>query len=213
MFDEATTHRCDVQWPDDDRDDRSSEAARRLDVRGAGGGAVLGRQREARISVDPLYHFEAFLRLSLEGLGVTDALPGASAFAPNMDELFENFTPTDTTPPTIAAAPLGGSFVSAQSVTLTATDNYPGTSIYFTTNGSTPTSASTRYTAPISIATTTTLKFIAIDAAGNSSAIGARDLHDRVRASGRRRAACELADAGYRRRRRRGERLVRVGDL
>ena len=121
-----------------------------------------------------LYHLEAFLRLSLEGLGVTDSLPGASAFAPNMDELFEDVMPTDTTPPTIAAAPLGGSFASAQSVTLTATDNNPGTSIYFTTNGSTPTSASTRYTAPISIATTTTLKFIAIDAAGNSSAIGAQ---------------------------------------
>ncbi len=121
-----------------------------------------------------LYHFEAFLRLTLEGLGVTDALPGASAFAPNMDELFENVMPADTTPPTVVATPLGGSFASAQSVTLTATDNYPGTSIYFTTNGSTPTSASTRYTAPISIATTTTLKFIAIDAAGNSSAIGAQ---------------------------------------
>ena len=36
-----------------------------------------------------LYHLEAFLRLSLEGLGVTDSLPGASAFAPNMNELFE----------------------------------------------------------------------------------------------------------------------------
>ena len=121
-----------------------------------------------------LYHFEAFLRLSLEGLGVTDALPGASAFAPNMDELFEDLPPADTTPPTVAATPLGGSFGGPQSVTLTATDNYPGTSIYFTTNGSTPTSASTRYTTPIPIATTTTLKFVGIDAAGNSSAIGAQ---------------------------------------
>ena len=39
-----------------------------------------------------LYHLEAFLRLSLEGLGVTDSLPGAAAFAPNMDELFEPIT-------------------------------------------------------------------------------------------------------------------------
>ena len=119
-----------------------------------------------------LYHYEAFLRLTLEGLGVTDELPGASAFAPNMDELFEDVAPPDTTPPTVAASPPGGSFAGPQTVTLTATDNYPGTSIYFTTNGSTPTSASTRYSAPISIATTTTLKFVAIDAAGNSSAIG-----------------------------------------
>ena len=154
-----------------------TEAAR---VRGGwvcGGRTValfLGASVKRGYQSTTLYHLEAFLRLSLEGLGVTDALPGASAFAPNMDELFENVTPTDTTPPTIVAAPLGGSFATAQSVTLTATDNYFGTSIYFTTNGSTPTSASTRYTAPVSIATTTTLKFVAIDAAGNSSAIGAQ---------------------------------------
>jgi hypothetical protein len=41
-----------------------------------------------------LYHLEALLRISLEGLGVTESLPGASAFAPEMNELF-----TSTTPP------------------------------------------------------------------------------------------------------------------
>lgn len=39
-----------------------------------------------------LYHHEALLRLSLEGLGVTGSLPGASAFAPEMNELFEPMT-------------------------------------------------------------------------------------------------------------------------
>src|SRR4051812_7595126 len=39
-----------------------------------------------------LYHLEALLRLSLEGLGITDSLPGASAFAPDMNELFEQTT-------------------------------------------------------------------------------------------------------------------------
>lgn len=39
-----------------------------------------------------LYHHEALLRLSLEGLGITDSLPGASAFAPNMNELFQTTT-------------------------------------------------------------------------------------------------------------------------
>ena len=39
-----------------------------------------------------LYHLEALLRLSLEGLGVTGSLPGASAFAPEMNELFEPVT-------------------------------------------------------------------------------------------------------------------------
>jgi acid phosphatase len=39
-----------------------------------------------------LYHHEALLRIALEGLGVTGSLPGASAFAPEMNELFESAT-------------------------------------------------------------------------------------------------------------------------
>ncbi len=43
-----------------------------------------------------LYHYEALLRLSLEGLGITDSLPGASAFAPDMNELLDpTSTPAD----------------------------------------------------------------------------------------------------------------------
>jgi acid phosphatase len=42
-----------------------------------------------------LYHHEAILRVALEGVGITDSLPGASAFAPDMNELFEPVaTPT-----------------------------------------------------------------------------------------------------------------------
>ena len=53
-----------------------------------------------------LYHHEAFLRLALEGLGVTDALPGASAFAPNMNELFEDVSPPPPPPP-VSVLPAG----------------------------------------------------------------------------------------------------------
>ena len=35
-----------------------------------------------------VYHDEALLRLALEGLGITSHLPGAAAFAPNMNEFF-----------------------------------------------------------------------------------------------------------------------------
>ncbi len=48
-----------------------------------GGGVTRGYQSTR------LYHHEALLRLSLEGLGITDSLPGASAFAPDMNELLE----------------------------------------------------------------------------------------------------------------------------
>lgn len=43
--------------------------------------------------------------------------------------------------------------------------------IYYTRNGATPTTASTRYIGPISIISTTTLKFIAVDTAGNKSPV------------------------------------------
>ena len=43
-----------------------------------------------------LYHLEALLRISLEGVGITESLPGASAFAPDMNELFESVTPPTT---------------------------------------------------------------------------------------------------------------------
>ncbi len=77
----------------------------------------------------------------------------------------------DTTPPTVTAAPAGGLYTSAQSVTLTADE--PAT-IYYTTNGNDPTTASATYGSPIPIASTTTLKYFGKDAAGNSGSIAAQ---------------------------------------
>jgi len=74
----------------------------------------------------------------------------------------------DTTTPITTASPAGGTYSSAQSVTLTA--NEPAT-IYYTTNGATPTLASSSYSGPIPIPATTTLKFFARDTAGNSEAV------------------------------------------
>jgi hypothetical protein len=77
-------------------------------------------------------------------------------------------TTGDTTAPVTTASPLGGTYTSAQSVSLTA--NEPAT-IYYTVNGTTPTTSSAVYSAPLSIATTTTLKYFARDTAGNSEAV------------------------------------------
>lgn len=63
------------------------------------------------------------------------------------------FTPAPT------FSPAGGTYYSAQSVTLAAVD---GASIYYTTNGDEPTTSSTLYSAPIEVATTTTIKAIAV---------------------------------------------------
>jgi hypothetical protein len=75
----------------------------------------------------------------------------------------------DTTPPTVTSSPPGGTYSSVQSVTLTA--NEPAPTIYYTTDGSTPTTSSPIYSAPINISTTTTLKFFGRDASGNSSPV------------------------------------------
>jgi predicted outer membrane repeat protein len=72
----------------------------------------------------------------------------------------------DTIPPTASANPAGGVFNFTQNVTLSMSE--PGT-IYYTTNGSTPTFNSNRYLSPIPIITNTKLEFFAMDLAGNTS--------------------------------------------
>ena len=78
----------------------------------------------------------------------------------------------DTTAPTTSITPAPGSYSSAQSVTLSA--NEPAVT-YYTTDGTTPVypvAGSTRtYGGPISIASTTTLKYFSRDTAGNSEAV------------------------------------------
>jgi glucosylceramidase len=72
-----------------------------------------------------------------------------------------------TPPPAQQAAtptfsPAAGTFTSAQTVTLS--DTTTGASIYYTTNGTTPTESSTLYSAPIAVSSTTTIEAIAVDA-------------------------------------------------
>jgi Chitobiase/beta-hexosaminidase C-terminal domain/Abnormal spindle-like microcephaly-assoc'd, ASPM-SPD-2-Hydin/Bacterial Ig-like domain len=71
----------------------------------------------------------------------------------------------------VMASPGGGPFNTAQAVRLTASD--PAATIYFTTDGTTPTTASPQYTGtPITIDATTTLQYMAVDAQGTQSPVG-----------------------------------------
>lgn len=75
-------------------------------------------------------------------------------------------TETVATP---SAIPAGGTYTTIQSVTISMST--AGASIYYTTNGSTPTTSSTLYTGAIAISTSTTLKAIAVKAGMNDSAV------------------------------------------
>jgi hypothetical protein len=74
----------------------------------------------------------------------------------------------DTTPPIVSALPKGGIYSTVQTISLL---SEPGATIYYTTDGSTPTTSSTTYNGPISITISKTLKFFAKDEAGNISEI------------------------------------------
>ncbi len=70
---------------------------------------------------------------------------------------------------TPAASLAAGMFASSQTVTLT--DATAGATIYYTTNGATPTTASTKYTAPIKVTATETIKAIAVLAGHTNSEV------------------------------------------
>jgi methionine-rich copper-binding protein CopC len=73
-----------------------------------------------------------------------------------------------STPPTAKSSVNGGLYNVNKIVYLTMTE--PGT-IYYTLNGSTPTLTSVRYSTSITISSTETLKYLAIDLAGNKSPV------------------------------------------
>ena len=66
--------------------------------------------------------------------------------------------------------PPGGSYLLPQQVSIASAS--PGMTIYYTTNGSTPTTSSTQYTGPVLVLTTTTIRAIAVAPGWSPSAVG-----------------------------------------
>ena len=88
---------------------------------------------------------------------------------------FDNFSLVEAANP-VASNPMinpaGGNITGPTTVTITAAD---GASIYYTTDGSEPTNASTAYTAPFTVSATTTVKAIAYEAGKTPSSVVTAD--------------------------------------
>ncbi|MCM2978428.1 PHB depolymerase family esterase [Priestia aryabhattai] len=76
--------------------------------------------------------------------------------------------PGDISPPVTAASPAGGTYGSSVSVTLSPNES---ATTYYTLDGSTPTVNSLKYSEPISINSSKTIKFFSVDAAGNQEGV------------------------------------------
>ena len=88
--------------------------------------------------------------------GYTLSATGSAAYA------IEAATPT--------FSPAAGTYTSAQTVTIS--DGTSGATIYYTTNGTTPTSSSTKYSSPITVSVNETLKAIATASGYTQSPVG-----------------------------------------
>jgi hypothetical protein len=74
----------------------------------------------------------------------------------------------DNTAPIVDTSPVGGLFNVSQNITLSVNET---ADIYYTIDGSTPTTNSTKYASAINVAETTTLKFLTVDKYGNQSEV------------------------------------------
>ena len=81
---------------------------------------------------------------------------------------------TEGTAPAVATPVIAGETPFTESTEVTITCATDGASIYYTTDGSEPTSQSTAYTAAFSITETTTVKAIAYDATGAASSVATK---------------------------------------
>jgi hypothetical protein len=91
------------------------------------------------------------------GTGYTDSPVGSASYVIQSSVATPTFSPA------------GGTYSSAQSVTIS--DSAANATIYYTTDGTTPTTSSTKYTGPITVSFPETLKAIAVATGSTNSAV------------------------------------------
>jgi hypothetical protein len=107
-------------------------------------------------------------------LAINSAKTVASLTIPqnaNVVILAIDLTPSTPTAASPTVSPAAGTYTAAQTVMLS--DTTPGAAIYYTTNGTTPTTSSTVYnpSAPLQISATTTIEAIAVASGYTNSAV------------------------------------------
>ncbi len=118
--------------------------------------------------------------LDAPGAGATGMFAGTVPFAINVTgeltgayvdthEVFHGFLATASQAATPSFSPPPGTYVTAQSVTIS--DTTPASAIFYTTDGTTPTTASTQFTGPIMVASTETIEAIAVANGFSDSAV------------------------------------------
>jgi hypothetical protein len=86
-----------------------------------------------------------------------------------IDDVVITYSDPTTPPPAPEFSLAGGTYVGQVNGSVTISDADPFTTIYYTINGSTPTTSSTPYTGPVTVHTGTTLKAIAVNTLVNTS--------------------------------------------
>lgn len=134
-----------------------------------------------RVEIGKRISGQAASGTTITGLSDTDTYDVEVVSVSSVGQTFPAVTAqpvTDRTPPAVSASLDPGSYPTAQRVTLNADE--AGSEIYYTTDGADPVlgdvlaDTTAHYTGPITIAQTTTLKFVAFDPSGNVSPVGER---------------------------------------
>jgi len=105
--------------------------------------------------------------IKVSATATIEAIAVASGYANSaVSTAAYTITPQAATP---TFSPAAGTYTTAQTVTIS--DSTAGAAIYYTTNGTAPTSASTKYTAAIKVSATETIEAIAVATGYTNSAV------------------------------------------